>query len=204
MTAYDRYTASMFGATSKSKVDFLRNEMESFNQKMSELSKPLIGSLSDSFNWVKNKISQTHSDLFNSRKLNEIRDYLFKNGTSLQDGYLHRLNMVDYRCNVDTKEFILNHPMVFRFEKYGFLSNFDNQIKIDRRVSIPEFREEYIKTYDGVIRRIGSNEVVTKYFTEKLFDDVSFSEVSIRMEIWDTVTKMLGEGLDPTEERGKF
>lgn len=204
MTAYDRFTASMFGATSKSKVDFLKNEMNSFNQKLSELSKPLMGGLVDSFQWVKNKIAQTHDDLFSSRKLNEIRDYLFENGTALQDGYLHKLNLVDYRCNVDTKEFILNHPTVFRFEKYGFLNNFNNQIQIDRRIKIPEFRTEYIKTYDGVVRRIGENEVVTKYFTEKPLEDISFSEISIRMEIWEAVTKMLGEGLDPTEERGRF
>lgn len=201
MSAYDKFSASMFGCSSRAKIDFLKNEMNIFNEKLSNLSNSAMGSLKNSYGWLRDRLASTHDRLFNSSKLNEIRDYLMENGSVIQDGYLHKLNLSNYMCNTDTKEFILNHPMVFRFHRYGFLNNFNDSINIDRSVRIPEFRKDYIQTYDGIVRRVAGREFVTKYHMENPYEEVSFNEIAVRMDIWETVTKMLGDGLDPTEEK---
>lgn len=204
MTAYDKFSASLFGTSSRSKIDYLKNELTSFTTKFSDLASPAMEKLGGVYDWVKNKLESTHNELFNSKKLNDVRNYLVDTGEVLQDGFIHRLNLTDYRCNLDTKMFILSHPTVYRMNRLGILDNFENSINIDRTITPPEFRDEYIETYNNIVRSNGTGYYVTHYSSTGPLNDISIQEQSIRMEVWDVVSSMLEDGLDPTQERSKF
>lgn len=204
MTAYDKFSASLFGTSSRSKIDYLKNELTSFTTKFSDLASPAMEKLGGVYDWVKNKLESTHNELFNSKKLNDVRNYLVDTGEVLQDGFIHRLNLTDYRCNLDTKMFILSHPTVYRMNRLGILDNFENSINIDRTITPPEFRDEYIETYNNIVRSNGTGYYVTHYSSTSPLNDISIQEQNIRMEVWDVVSGMLEDGLDPTQERSKF
>lgn len=197
MALYDKFSASMFGLPSQSKMDFLRKESDRFLE--NTRNSRFLNSIENGVNWLRDKVNSIYDRYYSSRNLAQIREYVTQDSNVIADGFLHRINKYKLRCNSDTREFIMSHPGIRNLPE-GLLDNFNQRYEVNRNVSNHEFEKDYIRTYNGVVRHNGNESYVCRYDTSYQLEDISLYDQNLRINIWDCVTDMLTEGLDPTME----
>ena len=145
--------------------------------------------------------AQTMFNYFNNNPLiDKIKNRLSRSEVVLSDSAIHTITPVNiFNPSMTMKRYIMAQPRAFNLYRKDRINAYDEMWEIDERNIKPEWRDDYLKVIDGVVRHDTKYDTDYVEYAPGIKNNLSFMEQIIVQDAWDTFNALMDRDIDPTD-----
>ena len=138
---------------------------------------------------------------FNNNPLvDKIKNRLSRSEVVLSDSAIHMVTPVNiYNPSLTMRRYIMAQPRAFNLYRKDRINAYDEMWEITERNVKPEWRDDYLKVIDGVMRFDKEDGYGYTEHALGIKNELTFMEQNIIQEAWDVFDNLMDRDIDPTD-----